>query len=120
MKVFESFRYTKFPVYMEAKKFYTEIVKVTKQFPRIYWELGDQMRRSALSVILNIAEGSAKKSDKDFNRYVKNSLGSVNECVAGVDVSYEEKLITRDTCIYLVRRASGMAKQLGGLSKSLK
>jgi len=78
------------------------------------------MRRSALSVILNLAEGSAKKSDKDFNRYVKNSLGSINECVAGIDVAYHEKLIQAGSMAGLTGRALEIANQLGGLSKSLK
>src|SRR3989344_1540270 len=91
----KGFRFLDFNVYKDARFFYSEIVKITAKFPRPYWELGDQMRRSALSVILNIAEGSAKKSDVDFNRYIKISLGSINECVAALDVAFSEKLINK-------------------------
>lgn len=82
--------------------------------------LSDQLRRSALSVILNIAEGSAKKSDKDFNRYIKNSLGSINECVAGLDIAFQERLISEEMFEKLVNMASEIAHQLGGFSKILK
>lgn len=113
------FRFLNFKVYLDGKKFYHEIVLVTSKFPRTHWELGDQMRRSALSVILNLAEGSAKKSDKDFNRYVKNCLGSINECVAGLDLACQERLISKVNYEHLLREAGESANQLGGFSKIL-
>lgn len=115
-----TFRFLNFKVYKDAKDFYHEIVVVIRSFPRGYWDLGDQLRRSALSVVLNIAEGSAKKSDKDFNRYIKNSLGSINECVAGLDVARDEKLIKDQKFVSLIQMASGIANQLGGFSKALR
>jgi len=120
MKLETQFRFLNFKVYRDAKNFYHEIVRITAKFPREYWELGDQMRRSALSVVLNLAEGSAKKSDKDFNRYIKNSLGSINECAAGIDVAFGEKLINEPVFRNLMNSASEIANQLGGFSKSLK
>ncbi len=115
----KTFRFLDFPVYKEAKKLYNGIIILTKKFPREYWELTDQMRRSSLSVCLNIAEGSAKKSDKDFNRYLENSLGSINESVAGLDISLGEKLITVQVFERYLAQAEMVAKQLGGFSKKL-
>lgn len=92
----------------------------TKTFPREYWELGDQIRRSSLSVCLNIAEGSGKSSDKDFNRYLGNSLGSINEVVAGIDICQSEGLITQETFDKYLLQAEVITKQLGGFSKKLK
>jgi four helix bundle protein len=77
-----TFRFLEFPVYQQAKEFHKDIRESTKLFPREYRSLIDQMNRSSLSVCLNIAEGSAKRSDKDFNRYLENALGSMNETVA--------------------------------------
>ena len=114
-----TFRFLDFPVYLEAKKFYRGIILLTKNFPREYWELADQMRRSALSVCLNIAEGSAKRSDKDFNRYLTNSLGSINETVAGLDISQNESLIKKELFERFVTQSEMIAKQLGGFSKKL-
>lgn len=114
------FRFLDFKVYKDAKLFYSEIILITSKFQGKHWALSDQMRRSALSVILNIAEGSAKKSDKDFNRYIKNSLGSINECVAGIDVAYTQRLIPEIALEKLMTGASEIANQLGGFSKILR
>jgi len=73
----KTFRFIDFPVYQEGKIMYKEVVDMTGKFSREFWVLGDQIRRSSLSVCLNIAEGSGKQSDKDFNRYLENSLGSI-------------------------------------------
>jgi len=71
-------------------------------------------------VCLNIAEGSAKKSDKDFNRYIEISLGSVNELVAAIDIAFSEKLIRDLDRGNIVNKAEHIAKQLGGFSKTLR
>jgi four helix bundle protein len=43
------------------------------------WALRDQLLRAAISVPSNIAEGAARGSDSDFNRFLRHSLGSLNE-----------------------------------------
>ena len=116
----KTFRFLDFQVYQDSKRFYREIVHITRKFPREYWELGDQIRRSSLSICLNIAEGSGKSSDKEFNRYLNNSLGSVNETAAGIDIAYEQNLITKEISDSLLTKAKEIADQLGGFSKKLK
>ena len=64
----KNFRFLEFPVYIASKQFYAFVIDLTQPFPRQFWELGDQLRRAALSISLNIAEGSAKYSDKEFRR----------------------------------------------------
>lgn len=115
-----TFRFLDFPVYLLAKEFYAEIFSITKTFPRDYWSICDQIRRSSLSVCLNIAEGSAKRSDKDFNRFIENALGSINETVAALDICYQQQLINKVKFEQLVVNAERITKQLGGLSKKLR
>jgi four helix bundle protein len=115
-----TFRFLNFKVYRDAKSFYREIVLITRKFPREHWELGDQIRRSALSVCLNIAEGSGKNSDKEFRRYLDNSLGSVNETAAGIDIAFDNGLIMEKMRDSLLKEAKEIADQLGGFSKKLK
>ena len=116
----ETFRFLNFKVYQDSKKFYNRIIELTEKVPRSLEYLVLQLRRSALSVILNIAEGSAKKSDRDFNRFLENSLGSINESLACLEIILDHKLITEEDFRELFLQGEEIAKQLGGLCKKLK
>ncbi|PIP75051.1 MAG: hypothetical protein CO135_00820 [Candidatus Levybacteria bacterium CG_4_9_14_3_um_filter_35_16] len=80
----------------------------------------DQIQRSSLSVCINIAEGTSKQSDKDFNRYLAISLGSVDETVACLEIAFELNIITKEKFFYFESRYEIISKQLGGLSKKLR
>ena len=116
----ETFRFLNFKVYEDSKSFYKKCVLLTRSFKRDYWELKDQLLRAALSVCLNIAEGSAKYSDKDFKRFLENSLGSINECLACLDIALENRIISKIEFTRLQKEAESIAKQLGGLIKKLR
>ncbi len=113
----KTFRFRDFKVYQEAKKFRQEVNKIAK---RLSAEQASQLRRAALSVVLNIAEGSAKKSDKDFSRFLENALGSVSEVVACLDCALDDGAISQAEFENLVSRGENIAKQLGGFVKKLK
>ena len=115
-----TFRFLDFEVYKLAKQFHKDVIVVTKSFPREYYSLIDQIRRSSLSVSLNIAEGSAKRTDKDFNKFVEIALGSTSETVAGLDIALELSLLNQQKFTELTNLAESIAKQLGGLSKKLR
>ena len=114
-----AFRFRKFKIYQEAIEFHRLIVKMTKSFPRDFDYLIKQLRRASLSVILNIAEGSAKNSDKDFRRYIGNALGSLNEAIAGCEVALLENLISQADFHKAEISAENLINQLGSLSKKL-
>ena len=114
-----AFRFRKFRVYQEAIEFHRLIVRMTKSFSKDFDYLIKQLRRASLSVALNIAEGSAKNSDKDFRRYIGNSLGSLNEAIAGCEVALVENLINQKDFSNLEKSADNLVNQLGSLSKTL-
>ena len=115
-----AFRYRKFKVYQDAISLHSLIVQSVKNFPIEFRHLSDQVRRAALSVVLNIAEGSARFSDKDFNRFLGNSLGSTDEVVACCEVALNEKLISPKEFEIIESLGLEISNQLGGLSKKLK
>ena len=116
----QTFRFLDFQVYKDGKVLYKKVVAITRKFPREHWELADQLRRAVLSVCLNIAEGSAKFSDRDFKRYVENSLGSINESLACLDIALDNHLIGKSSFEECKVLTESIAKQLGGLSKKLR
>ena len=72
--------YKDLKVWYKAHEFTVKIYEVTKQFPReeIYG-VTSQMRRAALSIPANIAEGCGKFTQPDLARYSDIALGSANE-----------------------------------------
>ncbi len=116
-----SFRFQKFPVYKDIKIFIQEIFTLTFKFPTLYqYDLGSQMRKAAISILLNLAEGSGRNSDKDFNRFISISIGSLYEVIAGLDVALDNKLISDEIYQEFYKKAEIIKNQLGGLSKTLK
>ncbi|NUQ56970.1 MAG: four helix bundle protein [Candidatus Paceibacter sp.] len=74
-----------------------EIYSITKNFPNDEkFCLVSQIRRAAISVPLNIAEGSAKRTSKDFASFVRIALGSLMETMACIDISLEQKYISKE------------------------
>lgn len=61
------------------------------------WGLRDQIRRSALSVPSNIAEGSARGSDRDSTRFFLIARGSLAELATQADIACEVGLL--DSCL---------------------
>ncbi len=115
-----AFRFRKFQVFQDAKKLHIEIVLLTAKFPPKYYYLIDQVRRSSLSIVLNVAEGSSKQSSKDFNRFIAISLGSVDETIACLEIAKDLGLITEEEFLHFEEKYESVSKQLGGLSKFLK
>lgn len=70
----------KLAVYRCAERLALEVYRTSASLPIAEkYELVTQMRRAAVSVASNIAEGSARSSDSDFARFVEISLGSARE-----------------------------------------
>ena len=67
-------------VWMKAHQFTLAVYETTKNFPKDeVYTLTAQLRRAAMSVASNIAEGCGKKSSADFANFLNIALGSANE-----------------------------------------
>lgn len=117
----ENFRFLEWKVYHDAKSLYNFSLAVVKKLEREYQRsLGDQLSRSSLSVVLNIAEGSGKHSDGDLKRFLNISMGSLYETFALMDVMRENKIITNEEFGIAANKIHEIGNQLGGFKKSLK
>lgn len=115
------FRFQKFPVYQKIKSFIKDIFLISAKFPMKYqYDLGSQIRRAAISILLNLAEGSGRNSDNDFNRFINIAIGSVYEVMAGLDIALDNKLISTEDYQNLEIIAESIKNQLAGFGKKLK
>jgi len=112
-------KFREFKVYTDAKSLVVMVFRLTRKFPKEFYYLSDQMNRCCLSIVLNLAEGSAKKSNKDFNRYIQNALGSTSELSAALEIAKDFNLVDDVEFKITEDLLDEVTKQLGGFSKFL-
>ncbi|MSU28527.1 MAG: four helix bundle protein [Pedosphaera sp.] len=115
------FNFEKLDVWQRANEFADLVYKVTKTFPKDKrFGLTDQMRRAAVSVSSNIAEGSARSSRNDNARFLEIATGSLFEVVAQSFISRRQGFLTEPDFKTLYATADELGRMLSGLRRSLR
>ena len=115
-----SFRFEKLTVWQDARTFINHIYKVTRDFPKEgRFGLIDQLRRAAVSVALNIAEGSDRKSDAEFKRFLRMAIGSCEEVVTALYIALDQKYLKQSELDSLYKEANMLVAKINALIKSL-
>ncbi len=117
----KKFRFRKFPVYKDARKFVYEIKRVAREkFPKYeLFSLTSQLCRASDSIILNIAEGSDRGTDKDFAHFLNLSHTSLNEVVACLDIALDNNYFTQEDHLIYLNKAADLANQLTAFRDNL-
>ena len=116
----EKFRFLQWKVYKDARELAVCVIWLVKMIPKEYrFEIGSQIIRSASSIVLNIAEGSAKGSDRELNRYMDIALGSAYETLAAADMLLSCGIIDTEKFTDIHKRIIVISDQLGGFKKHL-
>lgn len=116
----KKFRFRQFPVYQDARKFCKELKDLTKKFPKEEkFCLTSQLWRAINSVVLNIAEGADRGTDRDFAHYLNNAHTSLNEVVACLDLSLDSEYINAEEHEKFLCRAEELGNQLTAFRKNL-
>lgn len=117
----KKFRFRNFRVYKDSRIFIKDVkLFCLQKFPKEEkFSLLSQINRAADSIILNIAEGTDRGTDKDFARFLNNSHTSLNEVVACLDIAFDNTYITEEELNNWINEAEELANQLTAFRKTL-
>jgi len=114
------FRFEKLGVWQKAIEHADSVYASTRKLPDDErFGLTSQMRRSAVSVSANIAEGSSRASDPDFSRFLEIGYGSLMETVSHSHVALRQRFLAQKAFNDIYSRADELARMLSGLKSSL-
>jgi len=117
----KKFRFRKFPVYNDARQFRKELKELSKKrFPEEeQFCLTSQMWRALDSIILNIAEGTDRNTDKDFAHFLNQSHTSLNEVVSCLDLALDDDYINEIEHMNYLLKAENIGDQLTALRQTV-
>jgi four helix bundle protein len=115
----ERFAFEDLKVYYKALNYVELVYAIAGTFPRTeMYSLADQFKRAAVSICLNIAEGTGG-STAEFKYFLKISRRSLRECVAITEIAFRQKFIdssnreaSRNLCVELSKMLSGLIGSL--------
>ena len=88
--MFLQLAHTKLEIFQTTKRLVLEVYKLSKNLPQEErFALTQQIRRAAISVHLNVAEGFSRKSPAERKRFLEVSRGSLIELDTALDISIE-------------------------------
>ena len=97
-----------------------EVYNLTDQFPKNEeFGLKSQLRRCSVSVASNIAEGSSRSSNKDFNRFLEISLGSLYELQTQIIISSNRNYFELEKLNIIENKITELQRMISGFQKTL-
>ena len=114
------FNFEKLDVWKKSIELADTIYSRTRAFPaEERFGLTNQLRRAAVSVSSNIAEGSSRSSKLDFARFIEIGTGSIFELASQIFIARRQCFLSEDNFQQLYRDAQEIGRMLSGLRKSL-
>ena len=97
-----------------------EVYRLTRCFPKEeLYGLTSQLRRAAVSIPSNIAEGQTRKHVKEFLQFLSTAQGSLAEVQTQIELAGRLKYLSAEQIEPALERADSLAKQLYALQSSL-
>lgn len=116
----EDFAYKKLTVYSKAMDYVSLVYTLLKQFPKEeQYALCDQLRRAAVSIPSNIAEGMGRRSMKDRAHFLEIAYGSLLEVNCQLDIALRLGYISNDDRNAESKACEELSKMLSGLRASI-
>ena len=115
------FNFEKLTVWQYAIEFADLVYGATREFPaEERFGLTGQMRRAAVSVPSNIAEGSSRSSRQEYSRFVEISTGSVFEVVSQSFIARRQRFLAEADHGRIYQSAEELGRMLSGLRESIR
>jgi four helix bundle protein len=114
-----AFMFEKLDVYQKSIDLAERILVATSEFPRGFYFLADQLNRASVSIAANIAEGNGRFTVPDRKHFFMIARGSVQECVALMEIARRRKLVTLEAHVQLRMELEEISKMLSGLINGL-
>ena len=107
--------------YKESKTLVAEVYRLLKKFPKEeQYALCDQLRRAAISITSNIAEGSGRVSTKEKIHFLEISYGSLMDVLSQLDIACDLGYITKEDFKQFEMIETRVAGLISGLTKDFK
>ncbi|GAB5404814.1 MAG: four helix bundle protein [Aureliella sp.] len=114
------FGFEKLDVWQKSVDLADDVYRLTRDFPDYEkFGLANQMRRAAVSISSNIAEGSARDSKKDFARFLQIAYGSTMEVVSQLQIAQRQDFVSKEQARELYQNCEEIARMISGLKRSL-
>lgn len=111
----------KLEVWKKSVSFVTEVYKTTENFPADErFGLTSQIRRAAVSVPSNIAEGAARNSNKEFLYFLSNAQGSVSELATEILIALNLGMIDNAVFAELDKKLAEVGRMITGLRNHIR
>lgn len=108
-------------VWQTAVEFVVAVYKQTEQFPKDErFGLTSQIRRAAVSIAANIAEGAGRDSTKEFGYFLSNAQGSASELATELLIAHKLSLLSAEIYGTLMATLDSIGRMIVGLSRHLK
>jgi len=113
--------YRELVVWRKAMDLVNAVYATTRSWPNEeLYALTSQIRRAAVSVPSNIAEGQGRSSTKEFLKHLSIAYGSLMETETQITVAHEQGYCPAEEAEALLALAAEVGRLLNGLSNSLK
>ncbi len=107
--------------WQKAMALVTEVYRATNSFPENETRgISDQMRRAAVSVVANIAEGQGRNTHREFRQFLGYSKGSLTELETELLICRNLSYLDEHEADELLIRCDGVSRLVNGLMNSLK
>lgn len=114
-------RFKDLEIWKKSREFCSLVYEMTSNFPsEEKFGLTNQLRRAAVSVPSNIAEGCSRKSNKDFSRFLEIALGSMYEVETQLLISHDLGFIADEDLEILHLRLDSIVKMTSKFKSTLK